>query len=146
VNAAASNVMLRHAIASVRKSSRQILLRFPSDSNRTLQLHNECASFTFAARNFANDRQGYRTVKARGSAVLRKHVVQGSMSARQLKRDIARSGSAYRVNLQNNSNSQSRAGQAPMAAITAIEALVRDLDPGMARPIALDQCEQRRSM
>jgi hypothetical protein len=77
VAAAVSKVILRHAIGSARKRARQNLLRSLMDSGQSSQLPNECANPSAAARNFVNDRQGYRTVNARRSAAGRNGVYSG---------------------------------------------------------------------
>jgi len=43
--------------------ARQNRLRSATDVQQARRLHNECANFQVGARNFVNDRQGYRTVK-----------------------------------------------------------------------------------
>jgi hypothetical protein len=69
-------ITLRHAIGRVRKSARQNLLRRLMDACRAGQLHNECANLPMAARNLANKRQGYRTVKTAAIAVRRSRILR----------------------------------------------------------------------
>jgi hypothetical protein len=51
------------AIADIRECARENLLRTATETWRARTLHNECADTAICARNFANDRQGYRAVK-----------------------------------------------------------------------------------
>ena len=81
MDAAVTKVMLRHAIGRVRNYLRQNLRRSLTDSHRASQLHNECANFRMSARNFVNDRQGYRTVKTADSTATSRHVQQATATA-----------------------------------------------------------------
>jgi hypothetical protein len=53
------------AIGDIRERARENLLRTVTETRRARELHNECADTGICARNFANDRQGYRAVKTR---------------------------------------------------------------------------------
>jgi|ERR1700722_16726632 hypothetical protein len=64
VDATVMKVLLWRPIGRARNCARQNLLPFPTDSRKASRMHNECAISRTAARNFANDRQGYRGVNA----------------------------------------------------------------------------------
>jgi hypothetical protein len=71
VDATVMKVLLRRAIGRARNCAWQNRLPFPTDSCKASQMHNERAISRTAARNFANDRQGYRGVNAAAALACR---------------------------------------------------------------------------
>jgi hypothetical protein len=63
IDVGAAIIVKNGANGSVREEARQNHPHAMANPGRARRLHNQCAMVQTGARNFVNDRQGYRTVK-----------------------------------------------------------------------------------